>query len=112
MKSLLNLEYMGITALSVYVLLNINPSLFLLAFSFFIPDLFAVGYLVNSKVGSFTYNLAHHQGTAALLVITGHLLGITPVLYAGIVIFAHSSFDSILGYGLKYPDGFRSTHLG
>jgi hypothetical protein len=33
-------------------------------------------------------------------------------LIAGIVLFGHSAFDRILGYGLKYPDSFNNTHLG
>lgn len=26
--------------------------------------------------------------------------------------FAHIGMDRALGYGLKYPSGFRETHLG
>jgi Domain of unknown function (DUF4260) len=31
---------------------------------------------------------------------------------AGLIILGHSSFDRILGYGLKYSDAFQHTHLG
>ena len=31
---------------------------------------------------------------------------------AGIILFTHSNMDRILGYGLKYPDDFKHTHLG
>lgn len=31
---------------------------------------------------------------------------------AGAILFAHSSLDRILGYGLKHFDSFRNTHLG
>ena len=30
----------------------------------------------------------------------------------GIFLFAHSAFDRIFGYGLKYADAFQHTHLG
>ena len=33
-------------------------------------------------------------------------------MLAGIILFGHSSFDRILGYGLKYTDSFKNTHLG
>lgn len=33
-------------------------------------------------------------------------------MFIGIVMFAHSSFDRVLGYGLKYCDNFKNTHLG
>jgi hypothetical protein len=26
--------------------------------------------------------------------------------------FSHAAFDRMLGYGLKYEQGFRHTHLG
>ncbi len=34
------------------------------------------------------------------------------VQLAGIILFAHSSLDRMLGYGLKYEDSFNNTHLG
>ncbi|TAG51385.1 MAG: DUF4260 family protein, partial [Runella slithyformis] len=30
----------------------------------------------------------------------------------GIILFAHSAMDRIAGYGLKYEDAFKHTHLG
>ncbi|MBV6397568.1 MAG: hypothetical protein HFACDABA_03182 [Anaerolineales bacterium] len=27
-------------------------------------------------------------------------------------LFGHSSFDRVLGYGLKHEDAFQNTHLG
>jgi hypothetical protein len=30
----------------------------------------------------------------------------------GIVLFGHSSLDRMLGFGLKYKEGFGFTHLG
>ena len=28
------------------------------------------------------------------------------------ILFGHSSFDRVLGYGLKHEDAFQNTHLG
>lgn len=33
-------------------------------------------------------------------------------LFTGILLFAHSCFDRVLGYGLKFTDDFKHTHLG
>jgi hypothetical protein len=30
---------------------------------------------------------------------------------AGIILLGHSSLDRVLGYGMKYTDSFRLTHL-
>jgi hypothetical protein len=42
--------------------------------------------------------------------------GITSIgselLFAALVLYGHSSMDRMLGYGLKYADDFKHTHLG
>ena len=30
----------------------------------------------------------------------------------GIILFGHASMDRIFGYGLKFSDNFKHTHLG
>ena len=82
------------------------------AILFFAPDLGMLGYLANSETGALTYNVAHHKGLALLIYLTGIYFSMLPLQFAGILLFAHSSFDRILGYGLKYPDSFHNTHLG
>ena len=79
---------------------------------FLSPDLGMLGYLANSKVGAITYNFTHHKGLAVLIYLSGIYFSIPQLEFAGILLFAHSSFDRILGYGLKYSDSFHHTHLG
>jgi len=42
----------------------------------------------------------------------GSLLSVPWLMFAGTILFGHSSFDRVLGYGLKYEDAFQNTHLG
>ena len=79
---------------------------------FLIPDISMIGYLVNTKVGAALYNFAHHKGTAVLCFALGIILSSTSWQFAGLLLLGHSSFDRILGYGLKYSDNFKNTHLG
>ena len=79
---------------------------------FFSPDAGMLGYLVNTKTGALTYNLLHHKGIALLIFLLGISMTSMPLEFAGILLFAHASFDRMLGYGLKYPDNFKHTHLG
>lgn len=79
---------------------------------FLAPDLGMLGYLVNSTVGAISYNLFHHKGIAVLIYIIGFYSSSPQLEFAGILLFAHSSFDRMLGYGLKYTDSFNHTHLG
>ncbi len=82
-------------------------------FVFFLaPDLSMLGYLAGPAVGAFFYNLGHHKALAIALYLAGIYFAL-PILQAtGLIMLGHSSFDRILGYGLKYPDSFQNTHLG
>lgn len=79
---------------------------------FFVPDVSFAAYAINVRVGAFFYNLLHHKGLALLVFTFGYLLEWNWGLVIGSVLFGHSSFDRLLGYGLKYPDSFQNTHLG
>lgn len=79
---------------------------------FFAPDIGMLGYLINSKIGAVSYNLFHHKGIAILLYLIGWQLKAPLVEFSGLLLFGHSAFDRIFGYGLKYSDDFKHTHLG
>ncbi len=114
MKHLIKLEELGVFAASAFFLykLNINISWWLYILLFFSPDIGMVGYLINTRVGAVTYNLFHHKATGCLLIILGVTLPNEYLVFAGLLLLAHSSFDRILGYGLKYSDSFKHTNVG
>ncbi len=76
------------------------------------PDISILAYAVNTRVGAVVYNLFHHQGLALGVALAGLLTQNTALQFAGLVLFGHSSLDRILGYGLKFGDDFKHTHLG
>jgi len=57
-------------------------------------------------------NVLHHRGIAVVLYFLGIYLEQPMVIWAGLIIFLHSTLDRALGFGLKYPDSFQNTHLG
>lgn len=79
---------------------------------FLLPDVSMVGYFINTRVGAICYNIAHHKAVAGLCIAFGFYLHVPVLLLTGLILYAHSSFDRVLGYGLKYPDSFQHTHLG
>ncbi|MBT1700221.1 DUF4260 family protein [Fulvivirgaceae bacterium PWU4] len=79
---------------------------------FLTPDVSMIGYVLNTRVGAFTYNLFHHKGVALAIYIFGIALNFHEVQFVGLLLFGHSAFDRLLGYGLKYADSFQNTHLG
>lgn len=76
------------------------------------PDIGMIGYAINPQVGAFTYNLFHHKGIAIAVGMLGLMCGADVILLAGVVLFGHSSMDRVFGYGLKFQDDFKNTHLG
>lgn len=110
----IKLEEAAIVAVSVYFLSQYNLGLpvWVWVLLFFSPDLSMAGYLVNTRVGAFTYNLFHHRGLALAIMAAGFVMHIDLLISAGLLLMAHSSFDRMLGYGLKYSDDFKHTNLG
>lgn len=80
--------------------------LFLLA-----PDLSAVGYLFGTRTGSIAYNLAHTVAWPVLFGAAGWWLGWSWAAPVALIWLAHIGMDRMVGYGLKYPDAFKHTHL-
>jgi hypothetical protein len=77
-----------------------------------LPDLSIAGYLRGPVVGAFVYNVFHNWALPGALVAAWLVVGEPALLIAGTVLTAHIGGDRLLGYGLKYPTGFRDTHLG
>ena len=75
------------------------------------PDLSAFGYMVNPRIGSVLYNVVHAYVLPAALAATALLLGNAPALAVALIWVAHIGADRALGFGLKYPDAFKDTHL-
>lgn len=112
MKILLRLEEIGLIALGCYFFSLTGYSWWIFVLFFLAPDIGMMGYLVNVRVGAFIYNLFHHKGLAAAVVICGTSLNEPILILAGSILFSHAAFDRVFGYGLKYSDSFKHTHLG
>lgn len=114
MVKTLKIEELALTALGIYFLttLNLPIAWWLWPILFLSPDISMLGYTVNTKVGAFCYNLFHHKGLAITIIALGIFLKSDYWLLVGGLLFAHSSFDRMLGYGLKFNDNFKHTHLG
>ncbi|MBL0183444.1 MAG: DUF4260 domain-containing protein [Chitinophagaceae bacterium] len=114
MKTVLKMEEAAMAAAAIYLLSRYNLGLpaWLWVILFFSPDIGMLGYLIDTKVGAFCYNIFHHKGIAIALAATGYFMHNDVLTAVGILLFAHAAFDRVWGYGLKYPDSFKNTHLG
>jgi hypothetical protein len=111
-KVLLHLEGLtaGCAALIVYHALEaswLEFSVLLLG-----PDVAMLAYVFGKKIGAAVYNSVHTYtvvGAAWLVGRWTHWPEFSPLC---VIWVAHIGFDRALGYGLKYPSGFKDTHLG
>lgn len=108
----IKIEELAMFLLSVYLFTQLEYAWWWYLALILIPDLSMIGYALGTKVGAASYNFAHHKAVAITVLITGWYLSNPEIQLAGIILFEHSSLDRILGYGLKYPDAFKHTHLG
>jgi len=75
------------------------------------PDLSALGYVAGPAAGAVTYDLAHTYVGPVVLGLIGVLADSGVATQLALIWFVHIGADRLLGYGLKYPTGFRDTHL-
>jgi hypothetical protein len=114
MKNMLRSEELFTTLASIYFLYmyNLGLPIWIWIPLFLSPDISMLGYLIDTQAGAFAYNVFHHRGIALALAFAGYFAHVPVLLTIGILLFAHSSFDRMMGYGLKYADDFKHTHLG
>jgi len=113
MKNVLKLEELSLLLLFTFVYFHFYPGTWGLYLGlFFVPDVSFVFYLITPAAGAVAYNVLHHKGVIALIILAGLLLHDDLVTKVGLIFMAHSCFDRVFGYGLKYMDEFRHTHLG
>jgi hypothetical protein len=113
MKNTLKVEEFGLLILFSYLYFQFyNGDWGLYLKLFFVPDVAFIFFLITKKAGAIAYNIFHHKGLIALLILTGFMLKNELFGQVGLIFMAHSCFDRMVGYGLKYLDDFDHTHLG
>lgn len=112
MKTILKLEDVAKFILAYTLSVYWGYSWWLFLVLLLTPDLSMIGYLFGTRAGAWLYNLFHHQGIAIVAGLIGLYLGVAWLQLAGLILYGHSAMDRALGYGLKYTDSFKHTHLG
>ncbi len=79
-------------------------------------DVSGLGYLRDQRIGALGYNLVHNYTGPALMTVAHVLLVAwgTPQDWLGLIAGCwafHIAVDRAIGYGLKFSDSPRHTHL-
>ncbi len=112
MNNLLKLEELGQLLLSIFLFNQLEYSWWVFPACILLPDLSMIGYLVNTKTGAWIYNFFHHKLIAIAILGLGYWLDNSLLILTGVILLGHSAMDRMFGYGLKFSDSFKNTHLG
>ncbi len=112
MNTLLKLEELGQFLLSIILFSQLEYAWWVFPTCILLPDLSMIGYLATPKTGACLYNFFHHKLVAIAIFILGFWIGSSLITLIGVILFGHSAMDRIFGYGLKFNDNFKNTHLG
>jgi hypothetical protein len=110
--TLLRLEGLAVAAVSAVLYAHTGAHWWLFVALWLTPDLSMLGYLAGSCWGARSYNAVHSYVLPGALALSAWLLHAPAVLPFALIWANHIGVDRLLGYGLKYSDGFGWTHLG
>ena len=108
---LLRLEGASLLVAAVLLYREHDASWLLFAVLLLAPDISMLGYLAGTRIGAIVYNIAHTTVLPIALGVAGLLAGGDLAVAIALVWLAHIGLNRMIGYGLKYPDAFKSTHL-
>lgn len=111
--TLLRLEGLVVAAATALLYARTGASWWLFAVLWLVPDLSMLGYVGKPCRAARIYNAFHTYLGPGVLGLSAYLLHAQNLLLPVALIWAnHIGVDRLLGYGLKYSDGFGVTHLG
>jgi hypothetical protein len=108
---LLHIEEAVLLILTLFAYQHLHASWLLFTLLFLTPDLFMLGYAINTRLGAAIYNLAHTLTLPLTLLLASYVEHWPLASALALIWTAHIALDRLLGYGLKYPTFFKDTHL-
>ncbi len=100
-----------VSVLGYFIVLHGHWGLF--ALLILAPDVSLLGYAAKShtRFAAMLYNLVHSYASPAILGLAGWKLDSAICVQVAAIWIAHIGMDRVLGFGLKYPEAFKPTHL-
>jgi hypothetical protein len=99
----------AVAAIVAFAMTGASWWLFLLVLA---PDLSFVAFALGTYRGAIVYNVVHSYAWPALLILAGLVPGLGWLTPLALVWAVHIGVDRAVGYGLKYPHAFETTHIG
>jgi len=110
-RVLLRAEGLAVAVAAIALYFHADYPWWLLVALALAPDLSMVGYLAGPTIGAAAYDAAHTYALPIVLAAVGVVADAEIAIQLGLIWFTHIGVDRAIGYGLKYPSGFKDTHL-
>lgn len=98
-------------AISFYIYIQLGFPIWLFFVLLLVPDMTMIGYALNEKVGATVYNFGHNFTLPLLLTFFSFYFSNDYLLLISIIWMAHIFMDRLFGFGLKYQESFKKTHI-
>lgn len=110
-RTLVRLEGAAVALATIVLYFHADYPWWLLAALALAPDLALLGYAFGPVVGAVAYDLVHTYVVPVTLAMVGVVSDTDAAVQVGLIWMAHIGVDRAVGYGLKYGNAFRETHL-
>lgn len=110
-RRLLHVEGLAALVAALALYFDAGYGWLLLVVLFLAPDLSLLGFLGGPALGAAIYDVVHTYALPVGLGVVGVLAGAELATQLALIWAAHIGMDRAVGYGLKYPAGFKDSHL-
>lgn len=110
-RQIIQFEYAFAFFLTLFFYWHLDYSLILFFVLLLVPDITMIGYAMNTKIGAIIYNVGHSFLVPLVLLVISFMIVNALLLMISLIWLAHIFMDRALGYGLKYTDSFKHTHI-
>lgn len=98
-------------ALCFYIYIQLGFPIWLFFVLLLVPDMTMIGYALNEKIGAIVYNVGHSFTLPLLFTLFSFYFSNDYLLLISIIWIAHIFMDRLFGFGLKYQESFKNTHI-
>lgn len=109
----LRLEALLVLLVTVIVYAELHGNWLLFAVLFLVPDLSLLGYLIedNGRLAAMLYNVVHCYAVPLAVGLVAWKLHSVLCERIAVIWIAHIALDRLVGFGLKYAQAPRPTHM-
>jgi hypothetical protein len=110
-RSLLHLEGAAVAVAALVVYFWASHPWWLILVLALAPDLAMAAYAAGSRIGAAAYDIVHTYALPVGMGAAGVVADSDAAVAVALIWLTHIGVDRAIGYGLKYPSGFKDTHL-